>query len=72
MLWALISAKRDVSSPLMSLHDFGFGVILTNCFGVGVLCCNLYSSVVYLYVSGSGLITPVGEERANMSAVVYL
>ena len=29
--------------------------------------------VVYLlYVSGSGSITSVGEERANLSAVVYL
>ena len=27
---------------------------------------------VYLYVNGSGLITSVGEERANLSAVVYL
>ena len=41
-------------------------------FGVGVSCCNLYSFVVYLYVSGSGSITSVGEERANLSAVVYL
>ena len=32
----------------------------------------LYSSVGYLYESGSGLITLVGEERANMSAIVYL
>ena len=28
--------------------------------------------VVYLYVSGSGPITSVGEERANLSADVYL
>ena len=28
--------------------------------------------VVHLYVSGSGSITWVGEERANLSAVVYL
>ena len=32
----------------------------------------LYSLVVYLYVSGSGSITWVREERANLSAVVYL
>ena len=31
-------------------------------------CC----FVVYLYVNGSGSITSVGEERANLSAVVYL
>ena len=41
-------------------------------FGVGVSCRNLYSFVVYLYVDGSGSITSVGEERANLSAVVYL
>ena len=32
----------------------------------------LYSIVGYLYVSGSGSITSVGEERANLSAIVYL
>ena len=32
----------------------------------------LYSFVVYLYVNGSGSITSVGEESANLSAVVYL
>ena len=37
-----------------------------------VSCRNLYSFVVYLYVNGSGSITSVGEERANLSAVVYL
>ena len=26
----------------------------------------------FLYVNGSGSITSVGEERANLSAVVYL
>ena len=46
--------------------------MLLNVFGVGVSCCNLYSFVVYLYVSGSGSITAVGEEKANLSAVVYL
>ena len=30
------------------------------------------SFVVYSYVNGSGSITSVGEERANLSAVVYL
>ena len=40
-------------------------------FGVGV-SCNLYYFVVYLYISGSGSITSVWEERANLSAVVYL
>ena len=32
----------------------------------------MYSFVVYLYVNGSGSITSVGEERAYLSAVVYL
>ena len=31
-----------------------------------------HSFVVYLYVNGSGSITSVVEERANLSAVVYL
>ena len=33
------------------------------------MCRNLYSFVVYLYVNGSGSITSVGEEKANLSAV---
>ena len=41
-------------------------------FGVDVSCRNLYSFVVYLYVNGSGSITSVGEERANLSAVVVI
>ena len=41
-------------------------------FGVGVLCPILYSFVGNLYVSGSGSINSVGEERANLSATVYL
>ena len=45
---------------------------LLNVFGVGVSCRNLYSFAVYLYVNGSGSITSVGEERAHLSAVVYL
>ena len=31
-----------------------------------------HSIVSYLYVSFSGMITSVGEERANISAIVYL
>ena len=41
-------------------------------FGVGVSCHILYSFVGYLYESGSGLITSVGEERTNVSAIVFL
>ena len=32
----------------------------------------MYSFVGYLNVSGSGLITSGGEERANLSAIVYV
>ena len=39
---------------------------------LGVSCRKLYYFVVYLYVNGSGSITSVGEERANLSAVIYL
>ena len=39
---------------------------------IGVSCRNLYFCLVYLYVNGSGSITSVGVERANVSAVVYL
>ena len=46
--------------------------LLLNVFGVGVSCRILYYFVVYLHVSHSGSITSVGEERANLSAVVYL
>ena len=37
-----------------------------------MLCRNLYSFVVYLYVNGSGSITPVGEKRANLSTCNYV
>ena len=47
-------------------------MVPTKCFGVGVSCRELYSFVVYLYEDGSGSITSVGEERANLSVVVYL
>ena len=40
--------------------------------GVGVSCRISYSVVSYLDVSFSGLITSVGEERADFSAIVYL
>ena len=39
-------------------------------FGVGVPCRILCSFVCYLYVNGKGSITSVGEERANLSAIV--
>ena len=39
-------------------------------FEVGVSCRILHSSIGYLYVSGSGSINSVGEERANVIAIV--
>ena len=41
-------------------------------FGEGVSCRVLYSFVGYLYVSGSVSVSSVGEERAYLSAIVYL
>ena len=41
-------------------------------FGVCVACRILYFIVGYLYLSRSGSITSVGEERANCSAIVCL
>ena len=42
-------------------------------FGVGVSCRILYNVVIsYLYVSCSGSVTLVGEERAYLSAIVCL
>ena len=41
-------------------------------FGVGFSCCILYCFVGYLHLSGSESVTSVGEERANLSAAVYL
>ena len=43
-------------------------------FLLGVSCHNLYSFVVYLYVSGSGSITSVGEElpRLGKSELICL
>ena len=41
-------------------------------FGVGGLRRILYFIVIYLYLSCSGSITSVGEERANLFAIVYL
>ena len=58
------------------VDDWEVGVIFQYLFKIkptsSVQCRKLYSFVVYLYVNGSGSITSVGEERANLSAVVYL
>ena len=54
------------------LHTSNKTMFLLNVFGVGVSCRKLYYFVVYLYVNGCGSITSVGEERANLSAVVCL
>ena len=42
-----------------------------NVFGVGVSCRILYSFVVYLYVSGNGSITSVGEERELLCLLLF-
>ena len=61
---SLLSTDR---SKAVVLVYFFFNVI-----GVGVSCRILYSFIVNLYVSGSGSITSVGEEGANLSAIVCL
>ena len=43
---------------------------LSECLVFRVVICILF--VVHLNVNGSGSITSVGEERANLSAFVYL
>ena len=47
-------------------------MVPTKCFWSDVSCRKLYSFVAYLYVDGSGSINSVGEEKDNLSAVVYL
>ena len=47
-------------------------LFLLNVFEVGVSYRVLYSIDSYLYVSCSGSITSAREERANLSAIVYL
>ena len=61
---SLLATDRSKAVVLVSF--------LLNVFGVDVSYRDLYSFVVYLLVNGSGSITTVGEERANLSAVVYL
>ena len=41
-------------------------------FGVGVSCRISYSFVGYLYVSGSGSVTSVGEETAYLFTCYYV
>ena len=67
-----VFGKTAVFQPEILINHNGNVWFLLNVFGVGVSCRKLYSFVVYLYVDGSGSITSVGEERANLSAVVYL
>ena len=66
---------EDVLKPLACFRHskvVGLVLFLLNGFGVNVSCCIFYSIDSYLYVSCSGSITSVGEERANLSAIVYL
>ena len=48
-----------------------FGVILTKCFWSRCFM-SYFAFFCYLYVSSSGSNTSVGEERPNLSTVVYL
>ena len=73
---AKVCAQWRMSPGSLLATDRSKAVVLVkflpNVFGVGVSCRNFYSFVVYLYVNGSGSVTSVEEERANLSAVVYL
>ena len=53
------SVKLSIFASLSNLTSFVFAIPILNI-------------VSYLYVSCSGSITSVGEERANLSAIVYL
>ena len=47
-------------------------MVLTKCFCSRFSSRTLYSFFfVYLYVNGSGSITSVGEERANLSIIMW-
>ena len=58
----------SVAIKIYHSRHWGEGKAALGC----VSCRKLYYFVVYLYVNGSGSITSVGEERANLSAVIYL
>ena len=45
---------------------------LVDVFGVGILCCILFSIDSCLFVSCNRSIASFGEEKANLSALVYL
>ena len=73
-IYPYISASKLYLTNLKKDKTEYIAPLIVTClmFRVGVSCRILYSSVNYLYVSGSGSTTLVGEERANLSAVVYL
>ena len=54
------------------MHFTAKSKLNTSLFRVGVSCRILYPIVACLYVSCGGSITSVEEERANLSAIVYL
>ena len=73
---AVVQASGSLTASMLSFNRW---LKLDDClwlgpplFGVGVLCRILYFRVGYLYESCSGLTTSVGEERANVSDIVYL
>ena len=70
MSWLSCNLTTNTERPvkyLLVLKPPGFMLI-----GVGVSCHILYSIISNLYVSCSRLITLVGEERANISVILYL
>ena len=62
----------SVWEGFLFLWVLGMGYVILLWHSLNLHIIILYSFVVYLYVNGSGSITSVGEERANLSAVVYL
>ena len=70
MSWLSCNLTTNTERPvkyMLVLKPPGFVLI-----GVGVSCHILYSIISNLYVSCSRLITSVGEERANISAILWI
>ena len=67
-----MSLSPPVACWLLTVLRRLFGVFPTKCFWSRCFVSLIVFFVVYLNVNGSGSITSVGEERTNLSAVVYL
>ena len=68
---SLVQSLVLCSELLQRPQTLGEFVILTKC-SLDYVFRGVVSFVVYLYVSDSGSITSVGEEKAYLSSVVYL